>query len=134
MPALTNARHEAFAHGLAKQQTADEAYANAGFAPNRGNASRLKANESILARVAELQGKAAERAIVTVEDIARQLDEDRAFALECNSASAAVAATMGKAKVLGLIIEKAENVNLNYDVTDEPASEDEWAGQHARPN
>jgi hypothetical protein len=134
MPVLDNARHEAFAHGLAKQKTADEAYAAAGFKPNRGNASRLKANESILARVAELQGKAAERTVVTVEDIARQLDEDRAFAESVNSASAMVAATMGKAKVLGLIIEKAENVNLNYDVTDEPASEDDWSKQHARPN
>jgi len=134
MAPLTNARHEAFAQGLAKQKTIDDAYASAGFKPNRGNASRLKANESIAARVAELQAKAAERTIVTVEDIAKQLDEDRQFARENGAAAAAVTATMGKAKVLGLIVEKAENVNLNIDVTDEPASEEDWAAEHAQPN
>lgn len=58
------------------------------------------------ARVSELQGKAAERTVITVEDIARQLDEDRTFARENGAAAAAVSATMGKAKVLGLIVEK----------------------------
>lgn len=135
MPVLSNARHERFAQWLAKGLSATEAYAKAGYAPDsRSSASRLLTNENVTARLAELQGRAAERTIVTVEDIARQLDEDRTFARENNSASAMVAATMGKAKVLGLIVEKAENVNLNYDVTDQPASEDEWAEQYANPN
>lgn len=108
MPVLPNPKHEKFAQSLAKGKTADEAYVEAGFKPNRGNASRLKANESITARVAELQGKAAERAIATVEDIARQLDEDRSFARDNGAAAAAVSATMGKAKLLGLIVDKAE--------------------------
>lgn len=34
--------------------TADQAYAEAGFKPDRRNATRLKANESIVKRVAEL--------------------------------------------------------------------------------
>lgn len=108
MPILKNARYEAFAQALAKGKTADEAYQLAGFKANRGNATRLKANESISARVAELLGKAAAKTVVTIEDIARQLDEDRQFAREVGSASASVAATMGKAKVLGLIVEKSE--------------------------
>lgn len=74
MSALTNAKHEAFAQGLAKGLTADEAYAQAGFKPNRGNASRLKANESISTRVNELLDRSGERAEVT---IARVLDEMR---------------------------------------------------------
>lgn len=131
MPVLDNARHERFAQELAKGKSATEAYAAAGYKPDDGNATRLTGNDRVKARLAELQAKAAEKTLVTVEDIVAQLDEDRKFAREQGAASAAVTATMGKAKVLGLIIEKAENININHDVTDEPASEDEWASEHA---
>ncbi len=109
MPILKNARYEAFAQWLAKGKTADESYALAGYKANRGNAATLKANQSVSDRVIELQGIAAAKTVVTIEDIARQLDEDRQFAREVGSAAASVAATMGKAKVLGLIIEKNEH-------------------------
>lgn len=133
MAVLKNAKHERFAQGLAQGMTADEAYVEAGYKAHRGNASTLRANQNVLDRISELQHKAAERAVVTVEDIARQLDEDREFARKNGAASAAVAATLGKAKVLGLVVEKSENVNINVDVTDEPATEDAWAAEH-RPN
>lgn len=71
--ALTNPRHEAFAQHLASQKTADEAYALAGFKPNRGNATRLKANESVQARVAAILQKGADRVSVKQEDIVREL-------------------------------------------------------------
>jgi phage terminase small subunit len=58
---LKNSKHEAFAQGLAKGLSADAAYQAAGYKPNRGNASVLKANQSIEARIAEIMGKAAER-------------------------------------------------------------------------
>lgn len=61
MPVLSNHKHELFAQGLAEGKTADEAYIAAGFKENRGNASRLKANENIVARVAEILGASAER-------------------------------------------------------------------------
>lgn len=72
MPALENARHEAFAQSLAKGKTADEAYVLAGYKANRGNATRLKANESVGKRVSELTERAADRAEI---DIARTLKE-----------------------------------------------------------
>ncbi|WP_421445734.1 hypothetical protein [Agrobacterium tumefaciens] len=50
--------------------TADEAYQKAGFKPNRGNAATLKANQSILDRVTELQSKAAKKAEITVDSLA----------------------------------------------------------------
>lgn len=108
MPVLANARHERFAQELAKGKTADEAYQLAGYSENRGNASTLKAKQIIKDRVDEILGAAADEVICTVHDIARQLDEDRQFARENVAASAAIAATMGKAKVLGLMIEKHE--------------------------
>ncbi len=62
---LKNPRHERYAQELAEGKTADEAYRLAGFKPDGDNASTLKANQSILDRVAEIVGKAAERAEVS---------------------------------------------------------------------
>ena len=62
MPVLKNARHEKFAQALAKGKTADEAYEAAGYSANRGNAIRLKANESIMKRVREIAARVSEKA------------------------------------------------------------------------
>lgn len=110
---LKNARHEKFAQERAKGKSVDEAYSLAGFKPHRGNAHRLSTNESVRARVAELQHRAAEKAVVTANDIAAQLDEDRAFAKEKGQAAAAVSATLGKAKVLGLLPDRHEHTGRN---------------------
>lgn len=59
MPVLKNAKHEAFAQGLAKGKTVDQAYIDAGFSANRGNAARLNAKESVRARVEEIQSRVA---------------------------------------------------------------------------
>lgn len=105
MPVLKNARHEKFAQARAKGKTADDAYQDAGFKPHRGNASRLSANESILDRVAELQSKTVKKIEITVDSLAAELEEARSLALEEKQSSAAVSATMGKAKLFGLGVE-----------------------------
>ena len=112
MTPLANAKHERFAQALAKGETADAAYVAAGFTANRGNAARLNANESVRKRVGELQERAAEKVETTIADIVSQLDEDRMFAISLEAPAAAIAATMGKAKVLGLIIDKSK-VDVN---------------------
>jgi hypothetical protein len=43
------------AQALAQGKTANAAYEHAGYKPNRHNASRLKTNETIKARILELQ-------------------------------------------------------------------------------
>jgi hypothetical protein len=105
MPVLPNQRHESFAQALAQGKTADEAYALAGYKANRGNAATLKAKQSILDRVAEIQAKVAKKVEVTVESLAAELDEARLMALGEKQSSAAVSATMGKAKLFGLGVE-----------------------------
>jgi hypothetical protein len=123
VPVLKNARHERYAQGLAKGISASKAYVAAGFKKNDGNAVRLKGNEKVAARVAELQSRAAEKTVVTAADIARQLDEDRAFARKQKQSAAAVSATMGKAKVLGLIFEQ-HRFSLDFTkLTDEEAEQ-----------
>lgn len=99
-------RHEAFVQHLVQGKTLTEAYELAGFRPSKKNAARLKARADVQARLAELQERAAEKVVVTVADIAAQLDEDRKFARDKENPSAAVSATMGKAKVLGLIVDR----------------------------
>ena len=108
MGVLRNPKHERFAQALAKGETADAAYQIAGYKPNRHNASRLKTKETIATRVAELQDRAAIKVEITVADIARQLDEDRRLAHQLGQPGAAVSASMGKAKVFGLLLEKVE--------------------------
>lgn len=107
MPVLDNARHERFAQELVKGASQVEAYRLAGYEPVEANASRLIRNDKVAARVAELKEAAAERAEITIYDIASQLDEDREFARGLEAPAAAISATMGKAKVLGLIVDKS---------------------------
>jgi hypothetical protein len=68
MPVLKNARHERFAQARAKGKTIDDAYVDAGFKENRGNAARLNANESIRKRVDEITSRVAEKAEWTAAD------------------------------------------------------------------
>lgn len=108
---LKNARHERYAQELAKGQSQLDAYAAAGYKPDRGAATRLSAK--ISARVDALKARAAEKVEVTVADIARQLDEDRELARSLGQTGAAVSASLGKAKVLGLIVERQELTGKN---------------------
>lgn len=66
--------------------------------------SQFMAKVKIKARVAELRSTIAEKAMIGVEDLLKELEEARqaALAAESPQSSAAVAATMGKAKLLGL--------------------------------
>lgn len=77
MPVLKNAKHEAFAQGLAKGLSASEAYVAAGYKESRSAASRLSANVNIQKRVEEIVQKVSERLIektaITKERVAEEL-------------------------------------------------------------
>jgi len=108
MGVLQNPRWERFAQELAKGKTADEAYQIAGYAENRGNATRLKANESVMKRVEELQGPSAKKAEIT---LARLLDMAEAVynqALTAGQNAAAIAAVKELGVLSGQRIEKRE--------------------------
>ena len=117
MPRLETARHEAFARNVAKGMALVEAYDQAGYDRNYGNAVRLKGNEKVADRIAELQDEAKERTLVTVERLTAELEEARQLALEVSNPSAAVSATMGKAKLNGLLIDRTE-VGPNIDIVE----------------
>jgi hypothetical protein len=58
-------RHELFAQGLAKGLTQHAAYAEAGYKPNRGGASRLASNVNIINRVAELTARRVDKVVLS---------------------------------------------------------------------
>lgn len=116
MPTLANPKHERFAQALAKGETADAAYVLAGYEENRGNATRLKANESVEARVAEILERAATRTEITVASISDRLlkiAEKCERTSEANKLGVARATLMDVAKLNGLIVDKRELAGRN---------------------
>jgi len=107
MPVLRNPRHEKFAQEIAKAKTATAAMAAAGYSDPR-NSTRLMKNDEIRRRIEELKERGAARAEVSVASLLGELEEARQLALKLGQASAAVAATMGKAKITGRIIDRRE--------------------------
>lgn len=90
------------------------------------SASRLLKNVKVLSRVLELKQAAEKRHNITVDDIIDQLLENRKYALEADTvqSSAATAASMGIAKVLGLVVDKQQidakhTVKTARDLTDD---------------
>lgn len=103
-------KQEAFALAYVETGNASEAYRRAYDAGKMKpgvvavKASELLAHGKVSVRVAELQAALVERHKLTVDDLLRELEEARQAALTAETAqsSAAVAATMGKAKLLGM--------------------------------
>lgn len=136
MAMLKNARWERFAQELAKGATGDAAYIAAGYKPNRNNASRLKANEIIRKRIAELQERSAIRTELTVADVTENLlrlaKKSEEMASEAG-AQAARACWMDAAKLNGLVVDqsKISTDNVNFEIRDTPMTDDEWGEQYA---
>lgn len=108
MPLLKSPKRERFAQELAKGKSQVEAYESAGYKPHDSNAAKLANDPEIIGRVSEIIGRAALRAEVTVASILSELDEVRELAVNIEQPGPAVQAIMGKAKVAGLLIDKAE--------------------------
>lgn len=104
-------REEKFAQGVAGGLSQAEAYRQAYPSSAKwkdatvwNKASALMRRDEVLARVAELQAEHAKRHEITVDSLLDELEEARTVALGAINpqSSAAVAATMGKARLLGL--------------------------------
>ena len=62
------------------------------------------------ARVRELQAAQAQASQITAERLLAELEEARSLALSLGQAGAAVAASMGRAKLCGLLVDRREDV------------------------
>jgi predicted nucleic acid-binding protein len=117
MPALKNPRHERYAqlivealnNGQPKPYSATHAYIAAGYTakdpgkPGSAQAASSRLLYRVINRVRELQHIAAKNAAETVEKMARELNEIQYEARADKAHAAAVAAVLGKAKVLNII-------------------------------
>lgn len=113
MPVLSNPRHERFAQELAQGKSAAEAYAIAGYVPNEGNCIRLKGNERVISRLAELQELGAKRAEVTLESLINEAADIQAKALEAGQFGPSVTALTAKAKLAGKWIDRNQHTGAN---------------------
>ena len=69
---------------------------------------QLLQHVQITARLDELRAEHKKRHEITVDTLVAELEEARKLAFETDKAAAAVSATMGKAKLLGLVVDKQE--------------------------
>jgi len=83
--------------------------------------SELLAGGAVTGRVAELKAMATERLMVTLESLTAELDEARKLAKEVANPAAMTGATMGKAKLHGLLIEKQEIKSFNVTISGDDA-------------
>ena len=111
-------KQEKFCLEYLETGNASEAYRRAYDAENMNSASINRQafdcleNPKIAARLSELRAPIVEAYQMTVMDLVKEFEEARQAALgaETPQASAAVSATMGKAKLLGLDKQVIENI------------------------
>jgi phage terminase small subunit len=163
MPALSNPKHERFCLLFVKGETAGNAtasYKAAGYSGNRRAASVLGQRPDIRGRVAELSTSVAkiaerveerliEKGVATQEWIIERLVEN------VNRAMQAVAvldsngeptgeykydgAVANKAlellgKERGMFVDRSVSLNVNYVISDEPLTAEEWAAECVKSN
>ncbi len=91
-------------------KNATQAAIRAGYSAKTAHTQGPRLLHNVVVREAVACGEAelADRLAITVEGVAAQLDEDRALALANNQAGAAVSASMGKAKLAGLLVDRQD--------------------------
>ena len=110
MGILKNPKEELFAQAFVQTNSSSDAYRKAYNAENMAatsihvEATRVKKRPSVSLRIKELQEEIKMQHNITVESLLQELEEARTVALTCETpqTSAAVSATMGKAKLTGL--------------------------------
>ncbi|WP_455518433.1 terminase small subunit [Neisseria cinerea] len=122
-------KQEHFTRLYVETGNASEAYHQAYNAENMkpetvtNEAYKLLQSPDISAMVDDLKAEAQQRHMVTVDDLLHELEQARVAALASPTpqSSAAVSATMGKAKMLGLLVDKAE-IKAEAEIQEKPKS------------
>ena len=109
-------KQELFAQAYLETSNASEAYKRAYDTQANANtinrkASQLLKHPEVIKLLADLQAIHRQRHKLTIDDLLQELEQSRLLALENIQCSAAISATMGKAKLLGL--DKKAGVNEN---------------------
>lgn len=114
---LTKAQ-ERFVLAIVEGKSQVEAYKLAGYSGGKGKtadainkaASHVARSANVAEAIARARAVAVQRTALTVEDLVAQLLHSREVALACDppQANASIAATMGIAKLLGLVIDRSK--------------------------
>lgn len=115
------AKQERFVAEYLKDLNAKQAAIRSGYSPKTAEqqGSRLLRNAQVAAAVRRGQKRVAKKAEITVESLHAELEQARALGLKTKQASAAVAATMGKAKLAGLLVDRHKHSGVigTYDLS-----------------
>lgn len=107
-------KQELYCQHRASGRTGTEAYTLAGYA-SRGNTAlneihHLNHAPAICSRIAVLLERYAKEAGITLMGLVAELEQCRARAVKSMNAGAEVAAIMSKAKLMGFLVDKVEDV------------------------
>lgn len=156
MPKLSE-QQEKFCRNIVEGMTQADAYREAGYKCGNensaySNAAALIRNHKVAKRIAQLRKGAEKRTELTAASLAARLDrlaraaENAALQASvsedgvetetlCAKDAADVArqSMMDAAKLLGLVVDrsKVESENVNFNVSDEPMTEEQWETEFA---
>ncbi len=129
-----NPKRQAFVREYAVSRNGLQSAIRAGYSEKTAGqiANNLLKILEVKEALAELEAKHADQCGVTIENLTREIEKDREQARQLGQPSAAISASMGIAKLHGLVVDRAENknTNVNADVTDQIMKPEEWAAHH----
>lgn len=120
---------EVFAQGLAMGFTPHSASVNAGFDITPVEAAMMSQREEIKDRVTNIVRFDQFDSSIEQLRIARQLEVDRDFAYAVGNPAAAINATVQRAKLLGLMVERVESNNNVAVRSGNDLSPEEWSAK-----
>jgi hypothetical protein len=101
-----NKRQKTFARLVHEQVPPYRAYALAGYRPHESNPYRLSENERVKRYLTQLEAATKKRHEITVDGLLTDLEAARIMARNARQAQAMISATLGQAKLCGLITDK----------------------------
>lgn len=120
-PAALTPKQAQFVSEYLKDHNAKQAAIRAGYSARTAEQQgcRLLRNAQVVKAVGKSQQRVAKKAEITVGSLAAEFEEARALAKKQGQASAMVAATTGKGKLSGLLVERHKHSGAigTYDLT-----------------
>lgn len=113
-------KQAAFVREYLIDRNATQAAIRAGYSADtaKQQGSRLLTYADVQRAVEAKEQRLQQKADVTIESIAKELDDARDMAAKVGQPAAMVSAAMGKAKLYGLIIDKSQNENRSVIVNE----------------
>jgi hypothetical protein len=121
--------HEEFAQAVAYGFTPAQAAENAFMSLSPVEAAHLSTSPAILERVGQLLNSNHFDPLNEHIKVARQLEVDRDFAYRVGNPNAAIQATIQRAKVLGVFVERTITDNNVAVANPEQLTPEEWAAK-----